>query len=195
MYSCFDVMRKLLSVIIIILFAGQLAAAQGASDDEKTWGQEWKYAFSSEGRKDWHPEFTVRYNNGLFVGGIAVSAGVRIDDKRTMGIMGGKADAYMDAVPGDMYEAIGGLSFRRYFHLGKKQIFSFYSDLAVGAGYCYAISGNFSDDVRPVYEQGEFFPFVIWQPGIRIRFWRNVHFFLGGTFSVNSLGVHLGIGF
>lgn len=34
-----------------------------------------------------------------------------------------------------------------------------------------------------------------WQPGIRFRFWRNVHLFLGPTISTNTIGLHLGVGF
>ena len=34
-----------------------------------------------------------------------------------------------------------------------------------------------------------------WQPGIRIRFRRNVHLFLGPTISTNTVGLHLGVGF
>lgn len=52
---------------------------------------------------------------GLFTAGAAVSAGVRIDDKRTLGIIGWKGDSHMDAVPGDMYKMAGGLCFRIRF--------------------------------------------------------------------------------
>lgn len=35
-----------------------------------------------------------------------------------------------------------------------------------------------------------------WQPGIRIRFWNNIHLFLGPSISTYSwLGLHLGVGF
>ena len=33
-----------------------------------------------------------------------------------------------------------------------------------------------------------------WQPGIRIRFYRNIHVFLGPTLG-DSIGLHLGLGF
>lgn len=34
-----------------------------------------------------------------------------------------------------------------------------------------------------------------WQPGIRFRFWKNLHLFLGPTISTNTIGIHLGVGF
>ena len=34
-----------------------------------------------------------------------------------------------------------------------------------------------------------------WQPGIRVRFYRNIHLFLGPTLATDCLGLHLGVGF
>ena len=44
-----------------------------------------KESFSAEGRKNWKPEVTVRGNLGIYAGGFAVTGGVRIDEKRTLG--------------------------------------------------------------------------------------------------------------
>lgn len=188
-------MKKVLVIMAVVVFLAQTASAQTYTEENKTLGSEWKYAFSSEGRKQWSPEFTARYEMGLFTAGVAGTVGVRIDDKRTLGIIGWKGYSHMDAVPGDMYEIAGGLCFRRYFPLGRRGIFAFYSDIEAGAGYCQSISGNFSEDVRPVYEPGEFYPYLVWQPGFRIRFWKNIHIFTGLTVSYSNLGLHLGIGF
>ena len=34
-----------------------------------------------------------------------------------------------------------------------------------------------------------------WQPGIRVRCYKNLHIFLGPTLATDCLGLHLGIGF
>ena len=49
-----------------------------------------KESFSAEGRKNWKSEVTVRGNLGIYAGGFAVTGGVRIDEKRTLGLMAGK---------------------------------------------------------------------------------------------------------
>ena len=56
-------------------------------DDTKVWIDEWKYAFSAEGRRAWKPEFTVRTYAGFFTGGPAITGGIRIDNKHTLGLM------------------------------------------------------------------------------------------------------------
>ncbi len=118
-----------------MVFLAQTASAQTYTEENKTLE-----------RKQWTPEFTARYEMGLFTAGVAGTVGVRIDDKRTLGIIGWKGYSHMDAV-------------------------------------------------RPVYEPGEFYPYLVWQPGFRIRFWKNIHIFTGLTVSYSNLGLHLGIGF
>ena len=113
------------------------ASAQTMADDMKTWADGWKYAFSAEGRKAWEPEFTARLYAGFVTEGPAVTAGVRIDDKRTMGLMVWQGKTYINAAPADIYSVSAGLYMRRYFHIGKKGIVALYSDFAVGAGYIY----------------------------------------------------------
>ena len=44
-----------------------------------------KESFSDEGRKNWKSEVTVRGNLGIYASGFAVTGGVRIDEKRTLG--------------------------------------------------------------------------------------------------------------
>lgn len=34
-----------------------------------------------------------------------------------------------------------------------------------------------------------------WQPGIRVRCYKNLHLFIGPTLAAECLGAHLGIGF
>lgn len=34
-----------------------------------------------------------------------------------------------------------------------------------------------------------------WQPGIRVRCYKNLHLFIGPTIDTECLGAHLGIGF
>ena len=53
-----------------------------------------KESFSAEGRAAWKPEFTVRGNVGIFTGGAILSGGVRIDEKRTLGLMLGEQSVY-----------------------------------------------------------------------------------------------------
>ena len=125
------------------LFIWLSASAQTMADDMKTWADGWKYAFSAEGRKAWEPEFTVRLYAGFVTEGPAVSAGVRIDDKRTMGLMVCQGKTYIDAAPADIYSVSAGLYMRRYFHIGKKGIVALYSDFAVGAGYIYKVDGKY----------------------------------------------------
>ena len=189
-------------MIELALLIGLTASAQTMADDLKIWAEGWKYAFSTEGRKSWKPEFTARLYAGFVTEGTAISGGVRIDDKRTLGLMVWQGKTYIDAAPADIYSVSGGLYMRRYFHLGKKDIVALYSDFAVGAGYIYKVDGKYwtntqtGEKIERVDESpGDIEFAATWQPGIRLRFWRNVHLFLGPTISTNTLGIHLGVGF
>ena len=92
---------------------------------------------------------------------------------------------------------------RRYFHLGERKIFSFYSDLALGAAVVTGIEGAYwvdpvdgttkKDDIS--VDKGDVQLYFSWQPGVRVRFFDNVHLFLGPTLSSHCLGLHLGLGF
>jgi hypothetical protein len=164
-----------------------------------------KESFSDEGRKNWKPEVTVRGNLGIYAGGFAVTGGVRIDEKRTLGLMAGKNVNVYTVTHGytDVNSFSAALYGRRYFHLGERKIFSFYSDLALGAAFVTDLEGAYwvdpvdgttkKDDIS--VDKGDVQFYVSWQPGIRVRFFDNVHLFLGPTLSSHCLGVHLGIGF
>ena len=164
-----------------------------------------KESFSAEGRKNWKSEVTVRGNLGIYAGGFAVTGGVRIDEKRTLGLMAGKNVNVYTITPGytDVNSFSAALYGRRYFHLGERKIFSFYSDLALGAAFVTDLEGAYwVDPVDGVtkkedisVDKGDVQFYLSWQPGVRVRFFDNVHLFLGPTLSSHCLGVHLGIGF
>lgn len=164
-----------------------------------------KESFSAEGRKAWKPEVTVRGNLGIYAGGFAVTGGVRIDEKRTLGLMVGKNVNVYTVTHGytDVNSFSAAVYGRRYFHLGERKIFSFYSDLALGAAFVTDLEGAYwvdpvdgttkKEDIS--VEKGDVQFYISWQPGMRVRFYKNLHLFLGPTLSPHCLGVHLGIGF
>ena len=164
-----------------------------------------KESFSAEGRENWKSEFTVRGNLGIYAGGFAVTGGVRIDEKRTLGLMAGKNVNVYTVTHGytDVNSFSAALYGRRYFHLGERKIFSLYSDLALGAAVVTDVEGAYwVDPVDGVTKKedisvnkGDVQFYLSWQPGVRVRFFDNVHLFLGPTLSSHCLGVHLGIGF
>ena len=189
-------------VIELALLIGLTATAQTMADDARSWTEGWKYAFSQEGRQNWKPEFTVRLYAGFVTEGPAITGGVRIDDKRTFGLMVWQGKTWIDAAPASVYSISTGLYMRRYFHLGKKDIVALYSDVAIGAGYVYKVNGGnrinseTGETVRIIdYSKGDVLFAATWQPGVRFRFWRNLHLFLGPTLSTNTVGFHLGAGF
>ena len=164
-----------------------------------------KERFSAEGRENWVSEFTLRGNLGFFAGGFAATGGVRIDEKRTLGLMVGKNVNVYTVNHGytDVYSYSVALYGRRYFHLGERKIFSFYSDLALGAAVVTGMEGAYwvdpvdgttkMDDID--VERGDVQFYVSFQPGMRVRFYKNLHLFLGPTLSTHCLGIHLGFGF
>ena len=196
-------MKKLIllaaSLIITVMVP---LRAQTLADDAKVWADGWKYAFSAEGRQAWKPEFTARVYGGFVTGGPAVTGGVRIDDKRTFGLMVWQGETWIDAAPASVYSISTGLYMRRYFHLGKKDVVALYSDVAIGAGYVYKVNGGYrinvetGETVKIIDDgKGDVLFAATWQPGVRFRFWRNLHLFLGPTLSTNTVGLHLGVGF
>ena len=184
------------AIAFAVLMAFSLTSVQAQSIKE---------SFSAEGRKNWKSEVTVRGNLGIYAGGFAVTGGVRIDEKRTLGLMAGKNVNVYTVTPGytDVNSFSAALYGRRYFHLGERKIFSLYSDLALGAAFVTDLEGAYwvdpvdgvkkKDDIS--VEKGDVQFYISWQPGIRVRFFDNVHLFLGLTLSSHYLGVHLGIGF
>ena len=194
-------MKRFLMIELSLLI-GLTSSAQTMADDIKVWAQDWKYAFSAERRQAWKPEFTARVYAGFVTEGPAITGGVRVDDKRTLGLMVWQGKTYIDAAPGTVYNVSAGLYMRRYFHLGKKDIVALYSDFAVGAGYVYKVNGKYWENTETGEKTemiedspGDIIFAATWQPGIRFRFWRNVHLFLGPTISTNTVGLHLGVGF
>ena len=193
---------KRLFVISIALLTGIAAGAQTMADDAITWAEGWKYAFSQEGRQNWKPEFTARLYAGFVTEGAAVTGGVRIDDKRTIGLMVWQGKTWIDAAPASVYSISTGLYMRRYFHFGQKDIVALYCDFAVGAGYVYKMDGGYmtnaetGESVKTTdYNKGDVLFAATLQPGVRFRFRKNLHLFLGPTVSTNTVGLHLGVGF
>ena len=43
-------------------------------------------------------------------------------------------------------------------------------------------------------DEGDILFAATWQPGVRFRFWKNLHLFHGPTISTNTIGIHLGVG-
>lgn len=196
-------MKRILTILLTLLLASVTAFAQESmTEGVNSWANEWKYAFSKEGVKEWKPEFTARYYAGFFTSGPMITGGVRVDEKRTFAIFVSQGDTYLDYAPGDLYSISAGLNFRRYWHIGKRKTFAFYSDLYAGAGRIYKIDGKYlkntaSEEVWEVIEDnvGDVRFVAGWQPGIRVRCYKNLHMFLGPTIATDCLGLHLGIGF
>ena len=195
-------MRKSILITTLLISVIFPLKAQTMADDVRTWVEGWKNAFSQEGRKNWKPEFTARMYSGFFTEGPAITGGVKIDDKRTLGLMVWQGKTYIDAAPGNIYSVSAGLCMRRYFHIGKRDIVALYSDLALGAGYIYKVDGKYryntqtGEKIQQLEENpGDVEYAATWQPGIRFRFWKNMHLFLGPTISTNTVGLHLGVGF
>ena len=133
-------MKRILTILLTLLLASVTAFAQESmTEGVNSWANEWKYAFSKEGVKEWKPEFTARYYAGLFTSGPMVTGGVRVDEKRSFALFVSQGDTYVDHAPGDIYSIRAGLNFRRYWHLGQRKRFAFYSDLYAGAAWIYKV--------------------------------------------------------
>ena len=63
-------MNRILTFLAVLIFSAGISYAQDTTaDDLSLWANEWKYAFSKEGVKEWKPEFTLRYYTGLITTG------------------------------------------------------------------------------------------------------------------------------
>ena len=191
----------LLSCLMTLSAMGQTASDEYSYSGDDIFG-EWKYAFSAEGRQQWKPEVTARIKLGIYSGAETLTGGIRVDSKRTLGVMLGHGTVCIDSAPGHVYHLETAAYMRRYVHLGKRDIFALYSDVFLGAAWVYKVTG---DTVRTIPETGEEWVlinqkpgdvhFLIgWEPGIRVRIYRNFHVFLGPTISNACLGAHLGLG-
>ena len=193
--------NKHLFLVLCCALVSLSAGAQSMTEDFRSSFEGYKYAFSKEGRKEWKPEFTIRLCMGLPTGGYAVSGGVRINSNHTLGVMLMRKSTYIDHVPAHIYYYYAGLYWRGYVHLGKKDYFSLYSDVSLGGNYTYRVDGKYWDmngeQIEAISDSPGDIRFVAaWQPGIKIRFWKNIHIFLGPTFSNEiAFGFHLGVGF
>ena len=188
-------MRKI--YVIILLFVSVLPMkGQTQADYASTWAGGWKYAFSEEGRNNWKPEFTVRWSTGLYADGPIVTGGVRIDDKRTFGLLvgHGRSKVYANSTPCHTYHIETAAYMRRYFHFGKRDIVALYSDACIGASWVYKATADFGD-VNPGAKPGDVGFYASWDPGVRVRLYKNLHLFLGPTIATNCIGYHLGLGF
>lgn len=140
----------------------------------------------------------------IFQGSYNLTGGVRLNDKYTVGLLAGNMTTYIDAVPGHVYALNTAAFVRRYIHLGKRDIFALYGDAYAGLTTVYNVEGKYLDynDGRGPQEKisaskGDVVPLLAFEPGLRIRFYKNIHIFLGPTFSTQYqwFGIHAGIGF
>lgn len=184
-------MIRLKSIIffLMLIIPSFTIKAQETEQTTLSWSGQWKHAFSAEGRNNWRPEFTARVTAGFVYDNTAFTAGIRIDDKRTLGLMFGSDNVYYDSIPGDCDSYFAGLYMRRYFHTGKRQRLSFYSDISLGAGLVYQATPGVDE------EKDDIVLFWTWQPGVRIRFWKNTQLFLGPSVGPRDFGLHIGVGF
>ena len=125
-------MKRILIVLSILLLAGATVSAQETMEEDV---------------KNWKPEFTFRFYTGFTSTGPMFTGGVRVNEKRTFALFVGHGDTYLDYAPGFLYFINAGLNYRRYWHLGQRKIFAFYSDLYAGAERIYKwqillLSGN-----------------------------------------------------
>lgn len=196
-------MKRILTILCTMITAiGSASVQNPMAEDMSRWADGWKHAFSKEEVREWKPEFTLRYYDGLVTAGPMLTGGIRIDEKRSFSIFMSQGNRYADYAPGDIYSIGTGICFRRYWHLGKRKTFAIYSDLYAGAGWIYKISGKYHLNTqkggrREVIKEnvGDMIFIGGWQPGIRVRCYKNLHLFIGPTLAAECLGAHLGIGF
>ena len=77
-------------------------------------------------------------------------------------------------------------------HLDKKDVTALYSDVIAGARRIYRVAG---EGPSILVSPGDVFFNLDWQPGLRLRFYKNIHVFLGPTIGRASVGFHIGLGF
>ena len=189
--------RLVISLFMCLFFASGIVNAQEAPSG---WANGWKYPFSKEGMKEWKPEFTLRESGSFFIGRMMVTGGVRVDEKRSFALYFGQGNEWIDHVPAHVFSTRTGVSFRRYWHLGARKTFALYSDLSAGIGWVYKINGGYYETpdgyICGISEEvGDILFEVLWQPGLRVRFYKNIHIFFGPLLATDCVGVHWGIGF
>ena len=171
------------------------AQAQQRTIASMTYGEQWKYDFSREGIHDWRPEATLRHINAFGgLDGFEASLGARIDDKRTFGVAAGLPEVTYSGSQTEAEAVTAGLYFRRYFHVGSRDIIAFYGDLTLGAICFTRVYSTNIEGKSPVVQKGQFEPWVCFEPGVRVRIWRNLQVFAGPSLGPDCLGLHVGIG-
>lgn len=147
-------------------------------------------------------EFTARAMVGIYNGSCNLTGGVRLSDNWTVGALAGNGNVYIDAAPGNIKYIKAGAFARGYAHLGKNDIFALYADFTAGGACVYKVNGKYLYGVEgqePLEmiddNPGDLAPLMAFEPGIRVRLFKNIHVFLGPTISTLGMGVHAGIGF
>jgi len=203
-----NLLKKLILSACIILAASFYSSAQETANETKTkrnlpaeMAAEWNHAFTRDGVKDWKFDLTVRHYGGVFAQAPVLTAGIRVDKKRVLGIMSGWGHSYNDAVPGYIYYVPTCLFHRRTFYLPSTDVIGFYSDLYMGANWIAKVSKN--EGAVPGSKSGTIYGnpgearfMAGWQPGVRLTFYKNIHIFAGIVVSTDCVvGFHFGVGF
>lgn len=159
----------------------------------------WRQAFSEEGIAEWRPEFTVRYSLGIRTRGPCVTAGIKVDRNRTLGIMAGKWTNHIPKKDISIYTYGGGIYMRRYIHLTRRDVVAFYTDASAGVACVYKTTAGIDPETGLPGESpkqvGDLMFISSCEPGIRIRLLGNFHLFVGPTFATKCYGFHIGVGF
>ena len=143
------------------------------------------------------PEFTARVAAG-FDAHYKISGGVNINGKRVVGLMLGYYDSASSDEVGMMVgeqSITANLFYRRYFHLGKRQVCAFYIDVYAGAYFVFNVDYPVPESNKYLSKPGDVGLVLGLQPGFRVRLYRNLHVFLGPSIATDCFGVHVGIGF
>ena len=177
--------------LLLMLLCGPKAQAQTVP----TVKEEWRAAFSAEGRKNWKPEFTARGSMGFYEIQKSFSVGIKVDEYRTLGIMYAESESGSSSSDTDYYSKVMA-HFRRYFPLGKKGTFAFYGDVNLGVAIVTKVELGPMADKEEFHEKpGNVWPMVELQPGIRLRLFGNAHIFFGPSITSVHTGLHIGVGF
>ena len=160
----------------------------------------WKHAFSDEGMREWGPEFTLRYSLGFRTEGPSVTAGIRVDKNRTLGIVAGQWTRHIPKYDASAYTYGAGLYMRSYLHLGRREMVSLYSDASAGLACVFKTTGGYTDPDTGKWRGSDKHPgdviiFGAWEPGVRFRIVDSFHLFVGPTIATKCYGLHVGIGF
>jgi len=141
----------------------------------------------------WQAEATLRGFAGFIGAGGMVTMGMRIDEKRTMGLALAMFSTYYDAYPAYVDKISPNLYYRRYFHFGPKRICSIYIDGLMGVSICTGVRGQNSKGQTPAELGRVWFNLQI-DPGVKLRIFKNIHLFIGPSIGSTCIGLHAGLG-